>query len=70
MSIHIDKRLRADLFRTRLGEAMRERGVLLSKLGLHKNTLKIRPPMTFGSEHLTLLVETLDGVLADLLAQA
>ncbi len=57
-------------FTDQVVEAMRERGVLLSKLGLHKNTLKIRPPMTFAPEHLALLVSTLDGVLADLLAQA
>jgi 4-aminobutyrate aminotransferase-like enzyme len=57
-------------FTDRVVEAMRERGVLLSKLGLHKNTLKIRPPMTFGPEHLALLVDTLDGALADLVAQA
>lgn len=45
--------------------AMRERGVLLSRLGRHKNTLKIRPPMTFSEEHLVLLVQTLDDVLAE-----
>ncbi|MFP8778846.1 aspartate aminotransferase family protein [Hydrogenophaga sp. RWCD_12] len=49
--------------------AMRERGVLLSKLGRHKNTLKIRPPMTFSEEHLGLLVQTLGEVLAELAPQ-
>lgn len=44
---------------------MRDRGILLSKLGRHKNTLKIRPPMPFGEEHLDLLMETLDSVLAE-----
>jgi 4-aminobutyrate aminotransferase-like enzyme len=53
-------------FTDRVVEAMRERGVLLSKLGRHKNTLKIRPPMTFSEEHLGLLVRTLDEVLAEL----
>lgn len=52
-------------FADRVVNAMRHRGVLLSKLGRHKNTLKIRPPMPFGPEHLQLLIETLDGVLAD-----
>ena len=53
-------------FADQVVEAMRERGVLLSKLGRHKNTLKIRPPMTFSEEHLGLLVQTLDEVLAEL----
>lgn len=52
-------------FADRVVNAMRHRGVLLSKLGRHKNTLKIRPPMPFGPEHLELLIETLDGVLAE-----
>lgn len=53
-------------FTDQVVEAMRERGVLLSKLGRHKNTLKIRPPMSFSEEHLGLLVQTLDEVLAGL----
>jgi 4-aminobutyrate aminotransferase-like enzyme len=53
-------------FADQVVEAMRERGVLLSKLGRHKNTLKIRPPMTFSEEHLGLLVQTLDEVMAEL----
>ena len=44
---------------------MRQRGILLSKLGRHKNTLKIRPPMPFGEDHLDLLMTTLDQVLAE-----
>ena len=48
----------------RVVNAMRDRGILLSKLGRHKNTLKIRPPMPFGAEHLDLLIETLDDVLS------
>lgn len=57
-------------FADQVVEAMRERGVLLSKLGRHKNTLKIRPPMTFSEEHLGLLVQTLDDVLAELAPQS
>jgi 4-aminobutyrate aminotransferase-like enzyme len=45
--------------------AMRHRGIVLSKLGRHKNTLKIRPPMPFGEEHLDLLIDTLDAVLIE-----
>ncbi|MCC0013301.1 MAG: aminotransferase class III-fold pyridoxal phosphate-dependent enzyme [Hoeflea sp.] len=48
----------------RVVNAMRNRGILLSKLGRHKNTLKIRPPMPFGAEHLDLLIETLDDVMS------
>lgn len=48
----------------RVVNAMRARGILLSKLGRHKNTLKIRPPMPFGAEHLDLLIETLDDVMS------
>lgn len=43
---------------------MRRRGIILSKLGRHKNTLKIRPPMPFAAEHVDLLFDTLDDVLA------
>jgi 4-aminobutyrate aminotransferase-like enzyme len=49
---------------------MRQRGIILSKLGRHKNTLKIRPPMPFGEEHLDLLIATLDSVLAETPAQS
>lgn len=52
-------------FVLRLVEAMRRRGVLLNKLGLHANTLKIRPPMPFGRAEADLLLETLDDALAE-----
>lgn len=42
---------------------LRQRGIILSKLGRHKNTLKIRPPMPFAEQHLDRLVTTLDEVL-------
>ena len=44
---------------------MRQRGILLSKLGRHKTTLKIRSPMPFAEVHLDLLISTLDAVLAE-----
>lgn len=44
---------------------MRQRGIILSKLGRHKNTLKIRPPMPFAEDHLDLLMTTLDAILAE-----
>ncbi|MEM5494924.1 aminotransferase class III-fold pyridoxal phosphate-dependent enzyme [Hoeflea sp. AS16] len=49
----------------RVVNAMRDRGILLSKLGRYKNTLKIRPPMPFGEDHLDLLIDTLDAVMAE-----
>lgn len=45
---------------------MRERGVLISRIGQHDNILKIRPPMPFSRQHADLLVETLDGALGSL----
>jgi 4-aminobutyrate aminotransferase-like enzyme len=50
----------------RVVNAMRDRGVLLSRIGLHDNILKIRPPMPFSTENADLLVGTLDDVLASL----
>lgn len=50
----------------RIVNMMRERGVLLSRIGPHDNILKIRPPMPFAREHADLLVDSLDGVLKDL----
>ena len=49
----------------RIVNEMRHHGVILSKLGRHKNTLKIRPPMPFGEEHLDLLISTLDRVMSE-----
>jgi 4-aminobutyrate aminotransferase-like enzyme len=42
---------------------MKDEGVLLSKLGINYNTLKIRPPMTFTKENADFLLEKLDKVL-------
>jgi 4-aminobutyrate aminotransferase-like enzyme len=50
----------------RVVNGMYERGVLLSRIGLHDNILKIRPPMPFSRQNADLLVDTLDGVLASL----
>jgi 4-aminobutyrate aminotransferase-like enzyme len=51
-------------FTDRVINAMRHRGIILSKLGRHKNALKIRPPMPFSIENADLLFDTLDDVLA------
>jgi 4-aminobutyrate aminotransferase-like enzyme len=50
----------------RLVNLMRERGVLISRIGPHDNILKIRPPMLFSRANADLLVETLDGAFRDL----
>ena len=50
----------------RVINAMRHNGIILSKLGRHKNTLKIRPPMPFSIENANLLFDTLDQVLGEL----
>ena len=49
----------------RIVNAMRHRGVILSKLGRYKNTLKIRPPMPFDESNLDLLIKTLDTVMSE-----
>ena len=49
----------------RVANEMRQRGVLLSKSGIHYNTLKIRPPMPFSIENADLMLETLEGVLTE-----
>ncbi len=50
---------------------MRERGVLISRIGPHDNILKIRPPMVFTRENADVLLSTLDSVceLMDALLQ-
>ncbi len=48
---------------TRVANEMRRRGILLNKLGIHYNTLKIRPPMPFSKANADLLLNTLDSVL-------
>jgi 4-aminobutyrate aminotransferase-like enzyme len=50
-------------FTDRIINAMRHKGIILSKLGRHKNTLKIRPPMPFSIENAGLLFDILDEVL-------
>ncbi len=44
--------------------SMRERGVLISRIGPHDNILKIRPPMCFTQDNADLLLMTLDSVLS------
>ncbi len=45
---------------------MRDRGVLLSRIGRYDNVLKMRPPMVFSTENADLLLSTLDDALGTL----
>lgn len=47
-------------------EELRNRGILLNKIGVHYNTLKIRPNLQFTRENTDQLIETLDAVLTDI----
>ena len=51
---------------TRVFNEMRERGVLMGKLGIHQNATKIRPPMPFTRGDADFMLSTLDDVLAGL----
>ncbi len=64
MVLDRDTKAPASDFADRVVNAMRDRGVLLSKLGRYKNTLKIRPPMLFSTDHADILIDSLDDVLA------
>ncbi|MAM61282.1 aminotransferase class III-fold pyridoxal phosphate-dependent enzyme [Maritimibacter sp. UBA3975] len=55
----------ASAYTDRLINAMRHEGFILSKLGRHKNALKIRPPMVFSIDNADMLFDALDTVLRD-----
>ena len=55
----------ATAYATTIANAMRDRGVLLNVLGIHYNTLKIRPPLPFTKEDADLLLEALDDALTN-----
>lgn len=50
----------------RIVNTMRDRGVLISRIGIHDNILKIRPPMVFSRQNADLLLRTLDDVMTGL----
>lgn len=60
----------ATVFTKAVANEMRRRGVLLNYLGIHYNTLKIRPPMPFSRDNADLMLATLDEVLTALPAAA
>ena len=49
----------------RVMEEMKNRGVLIGRIGRHMNILKLRPPMPFGEAEAELAVGTLSAVLGD-----
>ncbi len=49
----------------RIVNELRNKGILMSKIGEHDNVLKLRPPLCFLTEHADLLVSTLDDVLSN-----
>ncbi len=52
-------------FTNHVVEAMKDRGILLNRLGKTQSCLKIRPPMPFSHKNVDMLVDALDDVLAD-----
>lgn len=62
IDIERDGKPEPDLTKT-LVNAMRDRGVLLSRIGRHDNVLKMRPPMVFSPADADLLLSTLDDAL-------
>ncbi|MEQ5872236.1 aminotransferase class III-fold pyridoxal phosphate-dependent enzyme [Sagittula sp. NFXS13] len=65
MVLDRERKAPATEFTDRVINAMRQRGIIHSKLGRYKNSLKIRPPMTFSIKHADLLIDTLDDVLTE-----
>jgi len=56
----------ADTEADRLINLMRDRGVLISRVGRYDNILKMRPPMPFSRDNADQLLQTLDECLAAL----
>ncbi|MCY1416823.1 2-aminohexano-6-lactam racemase [compost metagenome] len=50
----------------RIVNQMRERGVLISKIGAGDNILKIRPPLVFSQADADFFIDTLDSVMSEL----
>jgi 4-aminobutyrate aminotransferase-like enzyme len=47
----------------RIVDGMRDRGVLIGRTGPERATLKIRPPLLFGDDHVDLLIDRLEATL-------
>ncbi|RFB81719.1 aspartate aminotransferase family protein [Rhizobium leguminosarum bv. trifolii] len=51
---------------SRIVNEMRQRGVLMGKIGIHQCATKIRPPMPFSRENADLMLSVFDDVLSGL----
>ncbi|MBX4994553.1 4-aminobutyrate aminotransferase-like enzyme [Rhizobium binae] len=51
---------------SRIVNEMRERGVLMGKIGIHQCATKIRPPMPFSRDNADLMLSVFDDVLSGL----
>jgi 4-aminobutyrate aminotransferase-like enzyme len=51
---------------TRLINLMRQKSVLISRIGRHDNILKMRPPMPFSTEHADLLLSALADCMKEI----
>ncbi|KMW58718.1 Omega-amino acid--pyruvate aminotransferase [Candidatus Rhodobacter oscarellae] len=60
----------AAAFTTRMVDALRQDGILLNRLGIHYNTLKIRPNLQFSRAHVDQMVEALHRALQNTPIQA
>ncbi len=60
----------ATAYASHVANEMKDRGILLNVLGIHYNTLKIRPPLPFTKDNADFLLETLDDVFAKVPADA
>ncbi|RGE20106.1 aminotransferase class III-fold pyridoxal phosphate-dependent enzyme [Leucobacter sp. wl10] len=49
----------------RVVEAVKARGVLISRIGRDESVLKVRPPLAFGPDELPILLDALSGALSD-----
>ncbi|WP_099825903.1 aspartate aminotransferase family protein [Oceaniglobus indicus] len=48
---------------TRIVEAMKDRGILIGRIGRHMNILKMRPPMPIRAGEIDLAIDTLQSVM-------
>ncbi len=47
-----------------IANAMKDKGVLISNIGMYDNVLKMRPPLPFSKDNADLLLSVLEDVLA------
>lgn len=62
-----DKKTPATKLAEQVANGMRQRGVILNFLGIHYNTLKIRPPLPFSKANADHMLDMLDATLTDVL---